>query len=214
MSTFNVSSELREAKGKGACRKYRAQGKIPAVLYGAKSETTHLSVEERPMNKVLSDPSAMHSICNLTISGVQGNVTKSILVKEIQRHPVSRKLLHLDFYEVDMKKRVTVDVPVRLEGIPVGVENGGMLEQLRHDLTVSCLPSNMPETIVVDVSHMDIGDPLHVSDLKLDEGIEVQAESDLTIATIVAPHVEQEPTEEMEEDESLETEEAEEGGES
>jgi large subunit ribosomal protein L25 len=107
-----------------------------------------------------------------------------------------------------------VDVPIRLEGQPVGVEKGGMLEQLRHDLTVSCLPSNMPEAIVVDVSNMDIGDPLHVSDLKLAESIEVQAESDLTIATVVAPHVEKEPVEEAEEAEAVETEEAGEGGES
>ena len=214
MSTFNFDSELREAKGKGAARKYRAQGKIPAVLYGANSETIHLSVEERLIGKVLSDPSAMHSICNVTVTGGQGDVTKAIIVKEIQRDPVSRKLLHLDFYEVDMNKPVTVDVPVKLEGYPIGVEKGGMLEQLRHDITVSCLPSNMPEAIVVDVSHMDIGDPLHVSDLKLDDGIEVQAETDLTIATVVAPHVEKEPTEEIEEAESLETEEAGEGGES
>jgi len=214
MSTFSFTGELRAAKGKGAARKYRAQGKIPAILYGAKTEPIHLSVEERLLNKALSDPSAMHTVCNLTISRDEGNLTKSIIVKEIQRDPVSRKLLHLDFYEVDMEKPVTVNVPVRLEGHPIGLDKGGMLEQIRHELTISCLPAKMLESVVVDVSNLNIGDSLHVSDLKLEEGIEVEAESDLTIATLVAPYMEKEPTEELEEAESVETGKGEEGGES
>lgn len=212
MSTFSFTGEVRAAKGKGAARKYRAQGKIPAILYGANTEPIRLSVEERLMNKALSDPRAMRTVCNITISRDEGTITKSVIVKEIQRDAVSRKLLHLDFYEVDMEKPVTVNVPVRLEGHPIGVDKGGMLEQLRHELTISCLPAKMLESIVVDVSNMDIGEPLHVSDLKLGEGIEVQADTDLTIATVVAPHAEKAPAEE--EIESAETGKGEEGGES
>jgi large subunit ribosomal protein L25 len=115
---------------------------------------------------------------------------RNVMIKELQRHPVSQNLLHLDLYEVSMDQKIKVMVPVTTTGKSVGVEMGGMLQIIRRELEVLCLPDQIPENITIDITDLDVGDSFHVEDLQLDENIEVPAEVNFTILTILSTKVE------------------------
>jgi large subunit ribosomal protein L25 len=110
-----------------------------------------------------------------------------VIAKELQREPVRGRITHVDFYEVDLTTKIEVEVPIHLTGTPVGVVNGGVLDQQLRELELMCLPNAIPDSIEVDVSAMDLGSTLHVADLKIPEGVDVKSESDLTVATVLIP---------------------------
>ncbi len=213
MRRIDIEANVRTETGRGPSRRYRAQGEIPAILYGPKTEPISLTVPEKGMTRILSSASSQTALFNLTISGGEGSaLKKTTMVKEVQWHPIGSRLLHVDFFEVQLDKMITVDVPVRLEGSPKGVQLGGVLEQIRHEITISCLPTNIPEAIIVDTSDLDIGEAVHVADIDLGEGREAVAETNFTIATVVTTRAAVEAEEEAEAEE--ETEASQEGGES
>ncbi len=136
------------------------------------------------------------------------------MIKEIQVDPVKQTILHVDFYAISMDKKISLEVPITLTGTAVGVSEGGILQQVRRTLEISCLPDRIPEALEIDVSNLAIGDSLHVSDLEIPEGIEVLAEERLTVVTVVPPTkveeiepeiLEEEEGEEVEEEEVTET---------
>ena len=131
------------------------------------------------------------------------------MIKELQTHPVSGNLIHIDFYEVDMKRKINVMVPVVTTGKSVGVEEGGMLNIVRRELEVFCLPGNIPESIEIDISELTIGDSVHIEDVPLGDDVEISADVNYTVVTVLSPKIEEEPVEEEEE----ELEEGEEGAE-
>lgn len=133
------------------------------------------------------------------------------MVKELQTHPLSGHFIHIDFYEIDMKRQINVMVPIITKGHPVGVENGGMLNIVRRELELLCLPGDIPEAIEIDVTDLDIGDSIHIEDIPLGENIEISADVNFTVVTVLTPKVEEEVVEE--EEAELEEGEAEEGGE-
>lgn len=215
MENIAITAVSRQPKGKGGARKLRQADQLPAILYGAKAqEPVALALNASEFILKLTDMG--QSLIDLTLEGETG-AAKTVMLKDVQIDPVSRKPLHVDFYEVDMKQTITVDVPVVTVGTAKGVEEGGMVQMIRRELTVSCLPSDIPETIEVDVTELSMGDSLHLGEVTLPEGVEVLSDADFTILTIVSSimaevETEEEIDEELEEGEELaEGEEAAEG---
>jgi large subunit ribosomal protein L25 len=222
MKDKSLAVQLRTGKGKEAARKLRSQGLIPAVVYGQREEAIPVTLNSQQLAKALRGGAGERSLINLTIEGLQdGPVTKTVILKEKQVHPLKRTLLHVDLYTVAMDETIHVAIPVHLVGKSVGVELGGVLEQVLREIEVECLPGDIPPSIDVDVSALDIGDSIHVADIRLEKA-EIQVDPEQTIVTVVPPTVYEEPVveeevvvegEEVEEEEGEKKEEKEEAAE-
>ena len=208
MEKLELKSKVRTTVGNGPARELRRQGSIPAVLYGPDTESILLSISTKALELVTKSANIGQLLLNLTIEGDE-SITKTAMIRELQVHPLSGNLIHVDFYEVDMARKIIVSIPIIATGKSVGVEQGGVLQLVRRELEVLCLPNEIPESIEVDVSNLDIGDSLHVDEIELGEDIELPAaDVNFTVITVSAPALEEE---EEEEDEELE--EGEEGAE-
>jgi len=208
---IELKANVRTTTGNGPARVLRRAGKVPAVLYGPKTDPILLSVDFIDIEQALKKSTVGQVFVNLVIQN--GNITtRHAMIKELQVHPVSRNYLHVDFYEIAMDRKIRVRVPVVTKGKPRGVELGGMLQVVRRDLEVLCLPQEVPEAIEVDVTELDIGDSIHVEKIPLEGDVEIPAEVNFTVVTILSPKVEALPEEEEEEVEEVE--EGEEAGES
>lgn len=186
-----LKAQKREGTGKGVARKLRQIGQVPAVLYGRELESMHLSVDAHDAELLFRSISVDNTIVTLDVDGEKESF--ETLVREIQMHPWRATMLHVDFLRVQKGVAVDLDVPVVLEGVPVGVRlNGGVLEQIFHELPVRCIPSKIPESFVLDVTDLEINDSLHVSDIVLDEGVEIRIEPEQTICSIATPRAEEE----------------------
>jgi large subunit ribosomal protein L25 len=171
---------------------------VPAIFYGPKTESVLLAVSSSDLRKLLKGKEE-----NVFINLIVENgkiIQKFTLIKELQIEPVSRKFLHVDFYEIDMEKTMTLDIPIHFTGDAIGVETGGDLHYVKRDIKVSCLFAVLPEFIEVDVSGLQIGDSIKVHDIKLPDGVTVLDTEDTILATISAPKtaVKAEPGEEQE----------------
>ncbi len=212
MSRLEIKAATRTTKGNGPARAMRRQGRIPAILYGRGTEPLMLSVDKKELENTVKQGAVGRSLYNLVID--DGKQSKAAMVKELQTHPVTDEILHIDFYAVDMERKVRVNVPVVTTGKAKGVELGGMLQIIRREVEVLCLPGLIPESLVVDISDLDLGDSLHVRDIPLGENIEIPADVNYTVLTILSPKVEEEEEEEEEEaEEAAEGEEKSEDGE-
>jgi large subunit ribosomal protein L25 len=197
-TTTTLKADLREGTGKGVARKLREAGRIPAVLYGGSDEAIHLSLDAHDTGYLFHNISVDNTIVFLEVEGESEPV--QTLVREIQTHPWKASLIHVDFLRIQKGVAVDVDVPVHLVGTPVGVrQNGGILEQIIHDLPMRCIPSKIPEVVEVDVSGLDVNDVLHVSDITFEEGVEVTVAPERTICSVSMPRVLEEEGEEEEE---------------
>lgn len=210
MAHVALTAQSRKETGKGAARTLRRQALIPAVFYGPEVDPVHLSLEYRDLEKLIKTGAGENVIIDLAIETGDSTLSHRAMLKEIQMDPVKRTILHVDLYEISMDKTIEVEVPIILRGAPKGVSEGGILQQVSRTLEISCLPDNIPDAFELEVSELEIGDSLHVSDLKIPEGIEVLAEEELTIATVVPPtkveEIEPEVPEEEEEREEVEAE--------
>ena len=193
MATVSLTAESRDATGKGVARKLRAAGRVPAVVYGHSRAPQSLSLDARELGRLLEQHSVASTVVELTTDGTRART----LIREIQRHPVDRSLVHVDFQELVAGERITVRIPLVFIGIPAGVrdQEGIQAEQLR-ELDVSVVPVNMPDHIDVDVSELTIGHSLHVRDLQIPDGVTVITDPDITVVSVAAPLVEipEEPT--------------------
>ncbi len=188
MATASLSAELRSETGKGVARKLRAAGRVPAVVYGHARAAQSLSVSARDLGRLLDQISAASTIVEL---GIDGRSTRT-LIREVQRHPVDRTLVHIDFLELVAGERVTVRVPLVFTGTAVGVrEQGGVLEEQLRELEISAIPVNIPEGIEVDVTELSMGHPLHVRDLQLPEGVIAITDGDISVVAVAAPQEEE-----------------------
>ena len=187
-----LKAERRSATGRSAARKLKARGVVPAVIYGAKDKPQPLQLSERDINAMLSHSSGENILVELEIDGDQSG--RLALVQEIQHSPVRGDVLHIDFHAVSMDEKIHAEVPVETIGIANGVKNfGGLLEQNLRALAIECLPRDLPDRIVVDVSALNIGDSIHVRDLQLPPGVATRVQLDLTAFSVLAPAVEEEP---------------------
>jgi len=168
----NLNAENREVEGKSSSRQLRRAGSVPAVIYGGKEEPLRISILEKDIVKASEVPGFATQILNISISGKDQNV----IVKEIQRHPATQKVLHADLMRVDPDTKISISVPVRFinEDSCVGVKmHGGVVSHLINDIDITCLASNLPEYLEVDVEALDIGDSIFLSALNLPEGVEI-----------------------------------------
>jgi large subunit ribosomal protein L25 len=184
---IEVVAQIRTESGKNEARRLRQQDMVPAVFYGPGTQPRPLTVPLSRMEKLFREMGEEEKLLNLIIEDGTKRDAKHVMLREIQVHPARRQLLHVDFYEVAMDQAVEVHVLVELKGKPVGVEKGGSLNQLARFLTVRCLPGAIPEKVEADVSGLEIGQTLHVSDLVSLVAFELVDDGGLPVATIEAP---------------------------
>jgi large subunit ribosomal protein L25 len=201
LETVALKAHTRETRGKGAARVLRREGRIPAVLYGRETAATPISVELRALETIIREGTG-NVFIDVNIEEEAGAEPHTVMIKDMEVHPTYRSILHADFYEVDMKRKIRVDVPVVTEGVPAGVEEGGILQVIRRELEVWCLPNKIPDEIVIDVSRLGIGDSIHIEEVPADEGVEYPHDVDFTVVAVAGPTMEE--TEEEEEVEGAE----------
>lgn len=201
MATIQLDSKKRTMTGKGSSRKLRSMGRLPVILYGPETSPMMLSLDYKQLQKILRGKSAENIIFDLKVDSNGTNQSRRVMIKEIQKDPVTRDYLHVDFYEISMEKELEVDIPLYLVNTPIGVNEGGILEHIRRELKISCMPKNLVDKIEIDVSGLDIGQSLHIEDINLPPGLKSIEDGDLTIATVVAPTIEEEKVEEEVEEE-------------
>lgn len=190
MATATLSARPRGDRGKGVARKLRAAGEIPGVIYGHGREPQPLTVNARDFNRLAERVRITSTVIELALDGR----TSRTLIRELQRDPIMRTVLHVDFQELVAGEKVDVSVPLRFVGTPEGVKTGGgILEELMHQIEVRVDPSSIPDHVDVDVSELTVGHGLHVSDLRLPEGVEVLDDPEQPVATVQIPAAEVEP---------------------
>ena len=185
-TTATISARSRESRGKGAARQTRRQGRIPGVLYGHGEDSVALSVDANDLHRLVHTISIENTIVDLDLGS--GEPYK-VLIRELQRHPFRDEFVHIDFFHVAMDEKIQVEVPIVLVGTPTGVKNkGGVLDHQLRELEVFCLPGSIPEKIELDVTNLDIGDSIHVSDIELPD-VEILTELDRAVVAVLAPTV-------------------------
>lgn len=185
-TTATITARSREGRGKGAARQTRREGRIPGVLYGHGEDSVSLSVDANELQRLVHTISIENTIVDLDLGS--GEPYK-VLIRELQRHPFRDEFVHIDFFHVAMDEKIQVEVPIVLLGTPTGVKNkGGVLDHQLRELEVFCLPGSIPEKIELEVSHLDIGDSIHVSDIELPD-VEILTDLDRAVVAVLAPTV-------------------------
>jgi large subunit ribosomal protein L25 len=191
MATATLSATKRDGTGKGVARSLRREGHVPGVIYGRTREALPLAINARELQRLLEHISAENTVIDLTIDGT----TARTLIRQIQRHPLKRDIIHVDLQELVAGEKVEVRIPIVLQGIPKGVRvDGGILDQVMREVRVRVDPVNIPSRIDVDVTELSIGHSLHLTDVKIPEGVELLDDEESTIATVSAPKAVEEPT--------------------
>jgi len=211
LEKIELKVTVRKTVGNGAARELRREGMIPAILYGPKAEPLMLSVTTKELENILVTSNIGQVLLNLLIQNGKQK-SRTAMIKELQTQPVSGNLLHVDFYEVAMDQKIKISIPVVTTGQAAGVEEGGVLQLVRHEVEIFCFPNNIPESLEVDITDMNIGDSRHMDEVSIDESFELVDESNFTLVTILSPkaeEVEEEEEEEVEEGEEIEAETAE-----
>ena len=206
MNLIEIKTKIRTKTGNGPARRLRMSGQIPAVLYGPKTETVLLSVNKSDLELLFKKGGIGQVVLNLVIQKNGETTTRPAMIKELQTHPVSRNFIHIDFYEIKMDQKITAKIPVVTTGIAKGIELGGVLQIIRRELEVECLPLEVPESIEIDISDLDVGDSIHVGKIRLESELEFLEDDNYTVVTVLTPKLEEE---EPEEEEEVEGEEAE-----
>ena len=187
-----LKAEPRQDVGRSAVRKLKARGFIPAVIYGGNDKPQPLQVSARDINAMMSQASGENVLVELEI-GDDGQ-SRTALVQEVQHSPVGGEIRHVDFHAISMDQMIEAEVPLEPVGTAVGVKTfGGLLEQSLRALAIECLPADLPDRITVDVSHLNIGDAIHVREIQLPQGVTPTVQLDLTAFSVLAPMVEEEP---------------------
>ncbi len=189
MEAIELGVEPRTGAGKGAARAVRRNGKVPAILYGAARTATLIALDAKEFETKVGAIEGTHLIRLSSSAAELGG--KLVLVKEVQRHPVQRSLLHTDLYEVDVNTKLRLNVALHFIGRAAGVELGGILQPVRREVEVMCLPTEIPDYIEVDVTALGIHDAVHLSDLKAPVGVDIVIDTDEAVVTILPPVVEE-----------------------
>ena len=181
----SLTAKGRDGRGKGDNRKLRQSGYIPAVIYGHGEETRSVAVDAHEFELLAARVHVENTVIDLNVEGEKKPIRA--LVREVQKHPGRGSVVHVDFYQIHAGERVHIQIPINFVGTPVGVRNGGMLQHTMDELDVEVSADNIPETIDIDVSNLDIGDSVHVSDLAVPEGIKVLDGPDRSVCSVSPP---------------------------
>ena len=208
MQQARLDAQVRDDVGKGVARSLRRAGKVPAVLYGRKRGAVSLQIDDRSFQTLLRNYGS-----NVLINLVLGNDDEqTVVIKDLQRHPVKRNVLHADFQRISLDEKITTQVSIETVGTPVGVRDGGVLTVTRRQVSVNCFPLDTPEFLRINVEDLSIGDSFRVSDIEIDDMIEILENETTQIAAVIEPKVVLETItaeeEEIEGEEGLEDEEA------
>jgi large subunit ribosomal protein L25 len=206
-SVLNVEPRVRT--GKGGSRKVRADGLVPAVVYGKGIETLNLRVDPKALQQATATEAGWNTL--ITLKGDGPFDGKVVVLKDMQIDAIRREPKHVDFYALDLKKKIAFMVPVSPQGKSKGEKEGGTLQLVRHELEVFCLPTNIPHSIEINVEELEVGDAVHIDEVSFPEGAESRHDVNFTVLTVVSRMAEE--VEETEEEELLEGELAEEGSE-
>ncbi len=210
MEQVLINAKSRETTKKGDIKRLRAEGKIPAVVYGKDIESKALTVEKRDLLTALSTSAGDNVLLNLRLDS--GESVPAVF-KDIQKDPIKNFFIHVDFHKIDLTEKIQVNVPLHIEGEPKGAQQGGIAQYQIREVEVECLPTQIPDYITIDVSDIDLNESINVGDLPLPEGSELLSDPDETVMSVVAPEpeVEEEEEEEVEGEEGEEADEGEEG---
>ena len=198
MAQVELNVELREGTGKGVARKLRAVGKIPAVVYGKDIDPTTIVVSPKELQAAISGEAGINTL--LTLKGVAGLEGKLVVLKDAELHPLRRDMVCADFQAINLQEKSSFMIPVATVGTSAGQKMGGSLQLIRHELEVMCLPTEVPQHIEIDVTALEIGDTVHIEEVKAPANVELVFDVNFTVVTIVGHKAETEETEETEED--------------
>lgn len=191
MEQINLTAQVRVERGNGPAGRLRAAGRVPGVVYGPGVEgAISVAVDGKELDKVLHTHAGGNVLVNLEISG---DKSRTVMFKEIERHPLRGTVIHVDLLEVNLSKTVEIEVPVHLTGKAAGLAFGGIVQHETRTLTIECLPSAIPDSIDVDITPLNVGQSIHVKDIKLAEGLTAIDDPDLTVVSIVSPTAEVAP---------------------
>jgi large subunit ribosomal protein L25 len=191
MATAQLSAQARSGTGKGVARSLRREGLVPGVIYGPARTPQPLTVSSRDLETLLEHIAAENTVIELSLDGA----SSPTLIREIQRDPIRRHVIHVDFQELVAGEKVTVYIPLVLQGVPLGVRaSSGILNQVMQEVECEVDPTNMPSRIVIDVTELGVGHSVHVSDIVVPEGLEILEDPELTVAVVSAPRAEEEET--------------------
>jgi large subunit ribosomal protein L25 len=186
LEIIELNASIRSKTGNSPARALRRAGMLPAVLYGPGIEAVSLTLDAKDLKNALKKGKIGQSLFNLKVGNGDGYI-KTVMIKELQSHPLTHSYIHADFYEIAMDRKITVAVPVVTTGKCKGVELGGLLQVIRRELEITCLPGQIPGSVILDVSDLDVGDSIHVEDVPLPEGVEIHTDINFTIITVSAP---------------------------
>lgn len=183
MAIVPIEGRVRPGRGKGPARQARREGLIPAVMYGHGEEPLALAIPQRAFELAMKAAGGGNVIIGLKLGGAD----QTAIIREVQRDPVSHNIIHLDFQHISLTEKVKVEVTLHLTGTPDGVKSGGgVLEMITRTVEIECLPTDLPQSVDVDVTRLNIGDSIHVSDLAI-PNVTILSDPGLTIATVVPP---------------------------
>ena len=189
MQKIQLQANVRKEINKGATKALRKQECIPAVLYGHGIKTLNLAVEQKKFEQVVKKMHGENILISLSIDDNGSSKQETVMIRNIQYHPVSDELLHIDFYKIRLDEKITTRINIVLTGDAPGVKEGGVLDHSIRDVEVSCLPDKIPGHFEVDVAQLEIGSSIHLRDLKIPEDVEVLADPDQAIVSIVPPTI-------------------------
>ncbi|MGM0368922.1 MAG: 50S ribosomal protein L25 [Bacillota bacterium] len=194
---LELDAALREKDGNVSVSQLREEGLVPGVLYGRERETVSIKADAKEVATILGG----NAIIDLTLDD---DTTQPVMVKEVQKDVITRDLLHIDLYQIDLDQKITIEVPVTVVGQPEGVKEGGLLNHILREIEIECLPTDIPESIDVNVEELEIGDSVSVGEIDVTEEIEIKVDETETVATVVLPDELDEEDEDEVEDEELE----------
>jgi large subunit ribosomal protein L25 len=207
LEQLQLKANIRKQTGNSPARALRRDGKMPAVIYGPDTEPILLALNISDLELCLKNQNLNQLLFNLAIEDGKTK-SKSVMIKELQVHPVTRNYLHVDFYEIEMNRKIKVPVQVVTKGKSKGVELGGVLQIVRREIDVLCFPREIPESIEIDITDLDTGDSVHVNDIPFEGDIEIPDDVNFTVLTILSPKIAEVEEEEVEEEAEEEGEEA------
>lgn len=194
MAQVELNVEVREASGKGVARKLRAEGKLPAVVYGKNLDAQAITVEPKDLEKALSGESGSNTL--ITLKGASSIDGKVVVLKDADFHPLRREMISADFHVINLQQKSVFMVPVNIVGTSAGQKMGGSLQVIRKELEVFCLPTEVPQSIDIDVEALEIGDTIHIEEVTVPESVELVHDVNFTVITVVGHKEEVEEGEE------------------
>jgi len=197
MDKVRLRAQVRDTSTKSALKQLRNSGRIAASVYGHGFDSVSVSVDLAELAAAVKSEAGIHALMEMEIDGGKKKDHGTVVIKRVQKDPLTRRLMHVDFQRVKMTERLTTEVPIQFIGTAAGVQQGGIVEHVIDTVNVRCLPDRIPSHVDLDVSDLEIGQALHVRDLPMPEGVEILAGADEVVVAVRPPHVHVEPEAEV-----------------